>query len=70
MRRKHMDASSELDLHQLMEDVPVASIVREMISRCRWYASRPGVLPKHAAYWTECANTLHATSFLLPKGDA
>jgi hypothetical protein len=53
-----MDDSSELDLFQLMEDVPVHAILLAMRDRALWYASRPGVLPGHLAYWTDCANVL------------
>jgi hypothetical protein len=53
-----MDASSQLDLDQLMEDVPVRDILSAMCDRALWYACRPGVLPGHLTYWTDCANVL------------
>jgi hypothetical protein len=53
-----MDDSSELDLFQLMEDASIKDILLAMRDRALWYASRPGVLPGHSAYWINTVNVL------------
>lgn len=62
-----MNASDELDLHNLMESVPLCDLLRAMGDRAVWYATRPVILPKHSAYWIDSANVLNAAALAIKE---